>query len=70
MTEAVARVEARPGVGVVGRLSLLDRFLPLWIFLAMAVGVGMGYVFPGIAVAFDALRIDRCRCPSPWASYG
>ena len=70
MTEAVARVEARPGVGVVGRLSLLDCFLPLWIFLAMTAGVGLGYIFPGIATAFDALRIDRCRCPSPWASYG
>lgn len=63
MAEIQAKVETRTGAGVVRRLSLLDRFLPLWIFLAMAVGVGLGYVFPGIATAFDALRIDTVSLP-------
>ncbi len=62
MSQATAKVLERE-VSVVKRLSLLDRFLPLWIFLAMAVGVGLGYVFPGIATAFDALRIDTVSLP-------
>ncbi|GAJ21955.1 unnamed protein product, partial [marine sediment metagenome] len=34
---------------VVGKLSAIDRFIPVWIFLTMALGVGVGYIFPEIA---------------------
>jgi ACR3 family arsenite transporter len=63
MTEATASEEVAVGAGVVGRLSVLDRFLPVWIFLAMALGVLAGYIWPGIADVFDALRIDTVSLP-------
>jgi arsenite transporter len=38
------------------RLKFLDRYLTLWIFLTMAVGVLSGYLFPGIASFWDSLK--------------
>jgi len=48
---------------VVGRLSIIDRFIPIWIFLTMGLGVGVGYLFPEIASVFDILRIDTVSLP-------
>jgi ACR3 family arsenite transporter len=49
--------------GVVGRLSMLDRFLPLWIFLAMAAGLLLGRLIPGVREAFDAVSIGTVSLP-------
>ncbi len=46
-----------------GELGILDRFLPLWIFLAMALGVGMGRIWPDTADALDTLRLDTVSLP-------
>jgi ACR3 family arsenite transporter len=48
---------------VVGRLSWLDRFLPLWILLAMALGLGLGALVPGLAAQLDRLRIGTVSLP-------
>jgi ACR3 family arsenite transporter len=51
------------GEGVLHHLSLLNRFLTFWIFLAMAIGVGVGAAFPEIASILDAFRIDTVSLP-------
>ncbi len=42
---------------------MLDRYLTLWIFLAMAAGVTLGYEYPGIKRAFDELSIGTTSFP-------
>lgn len=46
-----------------GGLSLLDRFLTVWIFLAMGLGVGIGHFFPGAAGALNKLQVDTVSLP-------
>ena len=45
------------------RLSFLDRFLTLWIFLAMGTGVLIGYLFPGVSKSIEALSIGTISWP-------
>lgn len=48
---------------VVKKLSVLDRFLTLWIFLAMIVGVGSGYLFPSIKNIINRYQWDTTSIP-------
>jgi arsenite transporter len=50
--------------GVTKKLSFIDRFLTLWIFLAMAVGVGIGFLFPQGVIRFnEAVSVGTTNIP-------
>ena len=49
--------------GVVGKLSTLDRFLPVWILAAMVVGLLAGRLIPGLGEALGAVAIDGVSLP-------
>ncbi len=44
-------------------MKFLDRFLTLWIFLAMGIGVLIGYVFPGFSNVMDSLSVGSTNIP-------
>ena len=48
---------------VVAHLSLLDRFLPLWIGLAMAAGLLLGRAVPGLDEALSSVEVDGISLP-------
>jgi ACR3 family arsenite transporter len=45
------------------KLKFLDRYLTLWIFMAMAVGIGLGYFFPQVSNLTNALSIGTTNVP-------
>ena len=58
-TEAVTGLSS---IGL-GGLSFLDRYLTGWIFLAMAIGVGVGYFWPGVASLTESFNIGTTSIP-------
>ena len=48
---------------VLAKLSLLDRFLPVWILAAMAGGLILGRLVPGVQGALDSVKVDQTSLP-------
>ena len=61
MTEPTSRRTARTGVA--GRLSFLDRYLTLWIFLAMGAGVAGGFLFPQLVPFLNRFNVGTTSVP-------
>jgi ACR3 family arsenite transporter len=49
--------------GVVPRLSILDRLLPVWILAAMALGLAAGWLVPSLGAALDAVQVAGISLP-------
>ncbi len=49
--------------GVAGKLSFLDRYLTLWIFLAMGLGIALGFLSPGFTTALNRLSVGTTSIP-------
>ena len=48
---------------ILRRLSRLDRFLPLWIFAAMAVGILIGKLFPDFGATLNRVQLAGVSVP-------
>jgi ACR3 family arsenite transporter len=48
---------------VAARLSTLDRFLPVWIGLAMVAGLLLGRLAPGVSTALESVQVDGISLP-------
>ncbi|MEV0262511.1 ACR3 family arsenite efflux transporter [Streptomyces sp. NPDC050617] len=60
---APGRTDAPPASPVAARLSTLDRFLAVWILLAMGLGLGLGRLVPGLNDALAAVEIGGVSLP-------
>ena len=66
VAEKRPQIAVAPGpddAAVLKKLSTLDRFLPLWIGLAMAAGLGLGRLVPSLNDGLDKLRIGTVSLP-------
>jgi len=45
------------------QLKIFDRYLTIWIFMAMLTGILVGYLWPGIAEFWDKLSVDTTNIP-------
>ena len=60
---STAHPEHAAPAGLMARLSFLDRYLTLWIFLAMGLGIALGHAAPGFATALEGMSVGTTSVP-------
>ena len=48
---------------VLVQLSVIDRFLPIWIFVAMGLGIALGRVYPALGPLLDTIKVGGVSLP-------
>ncbi|GGU17516.1 arsenical-resistance protein [Nocardioides albus] len=63
VSNTTAAVPDEDQAPVLQQMSVLDRFLPVWILAAMALGIGLGRAIPGLDQALDAIKVGSVSLP-------
>jgi ACR3 family arsenite transporter len=63
VSDLVSETRTTDDASVVAKLSFLDRFLAVWILVAMGLGLLLGRVVPGLADALDAVKVGSVSLP-------
>ncbi|HZG38258.1 MAG TPA: ACR3 family arsenite efflux transporter [Nodosilinea sp.] len=61
MSTSRANTAAPPNAG--GQLNFFERYLTLWVLLCIGVGIALGRLLPGVAIALDAMSIYQVSVP-------
>jgi arsenite transporter len=63
MSDVVAESARTDDAPVIAKLGTLDRFLPVWIIAAMALGLGLGRLIPSLADDLDTVKVGSVSLP-------
>ncbi|MEV6907097.1 ACR3 family arsenite efflux transporter [Amycolatopsis sp. NPDC051071] len=63
MTQTADKAGGPADADVLHKLSFLDRFLPVWIIVAMGAGLLLGSVIPGLQGVLDAVKVGQVSLP-------
>jgi ACR3 family arsenite transporter len=61
MSTSRANTATPPNAG--GQLNFFERYLTLWVLLCIGVGIALGRLLPGVAIALDAMSIYQVSVP-------
>ena len=62
-SETLPEAKPRTAVQAGGELNIFERYLTFWVAIAIVAGIGLGRLFPGLAIALDAMSVYQISIP-------